>query len=239
VAFGLTFTTLKSTLQAYLERGTSVDPTVYESLPQLINTAERSIARRFKVQGYLSNVVSALQPNLGVYAKPDRWRRTVSMSYGSGTASPWTADASITADSSITVDGSIQTVQNFRNFIYPRSLEYCQRYWPDQSQTGAPKFYADYSYGFWLIVPTPDIAYPWAVNYYQQPPLLDTTNQTNWLTDFCPNLLLYRALLECTPYLKNDERIPVWKDFYTDELNAVNEEDLQKAADRTYKRNES
>ncbi len=216
----MTFDSLMTVLQGYLERGTPLDVTVYQNLPFLINTAERAIARVFKIEGMLVSVTSALQAGLGVYAKPDRWRRTVSMSFG-------------------TTSVADPTQQNYRNFIYARSLEYCQKYWPDQSLTGPPQFYADYDYSHWLLTPTPDLAYPWSINYYQLPPLLDNENQTNWLTLFCPNLLLYRALLECTAFLKNDERVPTWTQYYQDELNAVNKEDLQRAADRTFKRNES
>ncbi len=220
MAVAMTFTTLQTMLQSYLERGTPSDTTVYQSLPQLINTAERAIARQFKIQGFIQNVVNQLQAGMPVYQKPDRWRLTVSMNYG-------------------TVSTLDPNNQNFREPIFPRSLEYCQTYWPDQSLTGPPEFYADYSYSYWLIVPTPDIAYPWSVNYYQLPPLLDASNQTNWLTDFCPNLLLYRALLECTPFLKDDERVNTWRQFYQEELAAVTQEDMQKAADRSTTRNES
>lgn len=237
----MTFDTLLSTLQAYLERGGSLDTTVNVNLPGLINTAERALARRFKVQGQLTPQVSEFQVGLPVYAKPDRWRLTASMSYGGqsgSSSSPLTADSTVTADSAITADGSALSY-NFRKFLFARSLEYCQTYWPDQTLTGPPQFYADYDYYHWLIVPTPDQAYPWAINSYLIPPLLDSSNQTNWLTEFCPNLLLYRALLESTPFLKNDERIGVWQGFYKEELDAVSTEDLQKAADRTFKRNQS
>lgn len=247
----MTFTSLQALLQAYLERGGALDPTVAENLPTLINLAERALIRRFKIQGILTCVVSSapnggLQAGRSVYAKPDRWRLTASMSYGSagvGAQFISTIDTSeLSVDTSVTVDSPGVpdiTTWNYRNILLPRSLEYCQKYWPDQTQTGAPKFYADYNYGNWLIAPTPDQNYPWAVNYYAQPPLLDNSNQTNWLTEFCPNLLLYRTLLEATPFLKNDERIPVWQDFYKEELAAVNQEDLQKAADRTAVRNQS
>lgn len=220
MAVAMTFTTLQTMLQSYLERGTPSDTTVFNSLPQLINTAERAIARQFKIQGFIQVVTSQLQSGLPVYQKPDRWRRTVSMSFGTTS----------------TLDPNNQ---NFREPIFARSLEYCQTYWPDQSLTAPPEFYADYDYSHWLIVPTPDQTYPWAVNYYQLPPLLDANNTTNWLTDFCPNLLLYRTLLECTPFLKDDERIATWQQFYKEELAAVNQEDMQKAADRSTTRNES
>lgn len=237
----MTFTSLQVALQAYLERGSPNDVIVAANLPQLINTAERTIARKFKVQGFLTVVVSLLQAGQPMYAKPDRWRRTVSMRYGSGNPNALAAEtgSQLITEAGVGMIVSPMGTMNSGIPIYTRSLEYCQRYWPDQTQTGPPKFYADYDYGHWLVVPTPDLTYPWALNYYAQPPLLDNTNQTNWLTSYCPNLLLYRTLLEMTPFLKNDERIPVWKQFYEDELAAVSAEDLQKAADRAAKRNES
>lgn len=234
-----TFTSLLGTLQSYLERGSPQDTIVFANLPALINTAERAIARRLKIQGFVVNVLAQMQGSLPVYPKPDRWRQTVSMNIGIGS----TDLATISGNPIVTQGGLNIVVQptggNVRKILLPRSLEYCQRYWPDQSQTDEPVFYADYDYSHWLIVPTPDTAYPWAINYYQLPALLDDENQTNWLTTFAPNLLLYRALLECTPFLKNDERIAVWQSFYNDELDAVNTEDLQKAVDRSAMRNAS
>jgi hypothetical protein len=68
--------------------------------------------------------------------------------------------------------------------------------------------------------------------YYELPALLDDTQQTNWLTDYAPNLLLYGALLEATPFLKNDERLPTWQGFYQAAANALNTEDIAKILDR-------
>jgi hypothetical protein len=45
-------------------------------------------------------------------------------------------------------------------------------------------------------------------------------------------MLLYRALLEATPFLKNDDRIPTWEKFYQEQLETVNQQDLKKVADR-------
>jgi len=101
-----------------------------------------------------------------------------------------------------------------RTTILPRSLEYCNEYWPDRTQTGEPKFYADYDYSNWLVVPTPQIAYPFEIIYFQQPEYLSETNQTNWLTQYAPDLLLYACLLESAPYLKDDARIAMWQERY-------------------------
>ena len=204
----MTFTSLQQDLQRYLERGTVLDTTVFAQLPRLINLAERAIAEKLKIQGFLVPVIGGLVAGTSVYAKPNRWRQTVSMNFGMGVNN------------------------NKRVQLFARSYEYCRSYWPDSAEKDVPQFYADYDYQHWLIVPTPVAVYPWEINYYQLPPLLDNTNQTNWLTNYAPNLLLYRALLECTPFVKNDERMGVWQGLYQEQLDSIDTQDLQKVADR-------
>ena len=117
--------------------------------------------------------------------------------------------------------------------MFPRSYEYIRNYWQNDTETDQPKFYADYNYNNWLFGPTPDLAYPFEAIYYELPPLLSTTNQTNWLTEYAPQMLLYATLLEATPFLKNDERIQIWQGMYADSKNAINQEDLRKIVDRS------
>jgi hypothetical protein len=212
-----TFASLQTDLRRYLERGFTMasDEIVYEQLPRLINLAERRIARELKVQGLINVVTSNFQPGLAVYPKPDRWRTTVSFNFGQGT-------------------NNSQYTQ-----LWPRSYEYIRSYWPDREQTGVPVFYADYDYTNWIVSPTPDAAYPFEVLVYQLTPLLDDTNQSNWLTEYAPQLLLYASLLEATPFLKNDERIGVWQQMYDRAAQALNGEDLSKILDRSAKRTEA
>ena len=203
----MNYASLLVDLRRYLERGFTLadDPYVYEQLPRLINMAERRIARDLKIQGFIVAVNTTLSIGVSTYAKPDRWRDTISMTTKSGnTVTP----------------------------VLTRSYEYCRNYWPDDTQTGQPQFYADYDYLHWLVVPTPNAAYDLEVLYYELPALLDDTQQTNWLTDYAPNLLLYGALLEATPFLKNDDRITTWQNFYQSAANALNTEDLKKILDR-------
>jgi hypothetical protein len=123
--------------------------------------------------------------------------------------------------------------------VFARSLEYCKSYWPDAAQTGTPAFYADYDYSRWLITPTPNAVVPIEIVYYEQPPLLGDDTQTNWLTDHAPNALLYAALLEATPFLKNDERIQTWQGMYDRAAQTLNGEDLMKILDRSAQRTEA
>jgi hypothetical protein len=122
--------------------------------------------------------------------------------------------------------------------IFARSYEYCRNYWPDESQTGTPEFYADYDYQHWLLVPTPDAATTLEIMYYEQPQFLDESNQENWLTKFAPDALTYATLLEATPFLKNDERIGTWQAMYERAASSLSNEDMKRVMDRTAARSE-
>lgn len=217
MATTMTFTTLQQDVRRYLERGTTYasDPVVFEQIPRLINLAERRIARELKIQGFINVVSGTLQAGVAVYDKPDRWRDTVSINIGTGANN------------------------NTRNVLFSRAYEYLLSYWPDRTATAQPEYYSDYDYSHWLLAPTPDAEYPFEVLYYELPPLLDDAVQTNWLSEYAPQLLLYGTLLEATPFLKNDERIPVWQNMYDRAAAMLNGEDLAKILDRASVRKEA
>ena len=216
VSTATTFTTLQRDVRNYLERGftTGADPIVFEEIPRLVTLAERRLARDMKLQGFQNQIATVMQPGVAVYQKPDRWRDTVSMNIGTGNGLA------------------------LRNQLYLRSYEYCRAVFPSEAVFGQPLYFADYDYYYWLIVPTPDLPYPLEVLYYELPPLLNDTNQTNWLTQYAPNALLYATLLEATPFLKNDERIQVWQQFYVSAVEALNAEDAGKILNRGATRSE-
>ena len=212
----MTYTSLFSDLQNYLERGTPNDSLVFAQLPELINFGERRCARELKVLGFIVPAVFTLQAGLAVYAKPDRWRQTVSINVS---ANP--------------VGTSV------RQQVFPRVYEYIRSYWPDDTQTlttvygspGPPKFYADYNYQNWIFAPTPDAAYPAEVLYYEEPALLGPANQSNWLTQYAPRLLLYACMIETLLFLKKDASVP--QALYDREAAVLNGEDTDKILDRT------
>jgi hypothetical protein len=123
--------------------------------------------------------------------------------------------------------------------IFARSYEYCRSYWPDEAETGSPQFYADYDFQHWLITPPPDANYDLEVLYYEQPALLGDELQTNWLTDYAPDLILYATLLEASPFLKNDERVGMWQAMYDRSAKALSGEDLGRIMDRSANRSEA
>lgn len=116
--------------------------------------------------------------------------------------------------------------------LFTRGYDYLRSFWPNPNAEDMVQFYADYDYDHWLLAPTPDVSATAEIVYYELPRLLDDEAQTNWLTDHAPNLLLYGALLEATPFLKNDERIQTWQMMYDRAAQALSGEDLQKIMDR-------
>lgn len=116
--------------------------------------------------------------------------------------------------------------------ILLRSFEYAKSFWPNQALTDIPLFYADYGYYNWLISPTPDQNYPFILAYLETPQVIDVTYQSNYLTEFMPEVLLKAVLLEAMLDLKNDERIPIVEAEYVKVLSSWNAKDELRKVDR-------
>lgn len=135
---------------------------------------------------------------------------------------------SATANSTIiaTFGGSSVTSSfpNNNNYtpILLRTYEFARSFCPNQSLTNPPKFYADYGYYNWLISPTPDQNYPFILGYLETPQVIDATYQSNYLTEFMPEVLLKAVLLEAMLDLKNDERIAVVEAEYVKAISSWN-----------------
>jgi hypothetical protein len=79
------------------------------------------------------------------------------------------------------------------------------------------------------LAPIPDSAYQIEMAFYEKFTALgDGTSGTvtsNWLTTNAPDVLLYGALMEAEPFIKNDERIPVWLNGYSNAINKLQQQD--------------
>lgn len=198
----MTYDSLVENIQSYLERN---DASTLDKIPLFIMLAEQVIASRIKFLGNLTVNTSNMVIGSAVIAKPARWHKTVSMNV---------------------------TVAGVRQPVLLRKYEYLREYWPDATLQDVPEFYADYDYTNWLVAPTPDSAYAFEVLYYERVQPLDSSNQTNWFTVYAPQALLYGSLLQAMPFLKNDERIPLWEAQYNAIMDTLMAEDKLRIADR-------
>lgn len=178
------------------------DADFLSQLPRFIMLAENRLASEASLLGNLRTVTGTLSGNTLV--KPTRWRKTRNMC--------------------LVVDAE-------RRYLYLRGYEYCRSYWPDASKTDVPCFYADVDYEHMFVAPTPNLQYMFEMQYYERPQPLDDTNQTNWYTQYAPQVLLYGALIEAAPFLKIPERIPEFQMLYDRALAGITKEDKERPID--------
>ena len=202
VAAVMTYDSLVNDIQTYLER---TDDQTLDKIPQFIMLAEQIIAAEIKFLGNLTVATSAMVASDNVIPKPARWRKTVSMN--------------------VTVAGKRQPV-------LLRTYEYIREYWPEPASTDVPLYFCDYDYQHWLVGPTPTLAYSYEVLYYERVQPLDSSNQSSWFTQYAPQALLYGTLLQAMPFVKNDERMPMWQSNYDKIIEVLKTENVIRAADR-------
>jgi hypothetical protein len=122
--------------------------------------------------------------------------------------------------------------------VLNRSMDYVTQYL-SEAPAGQPLYYAEYDYDHWGFAPAADQNYPVEIIYYSRIQPLDITNQENLLTREAPQALLYGTLLQAQGFLKNTEKLAVWKQYYTDAINALKGEDASRMVDRNASRQES
>ena len=202
MAVSMTYNSLYDDISSYLER---TDTATLDKIPTFIRLAEQIIASEIKFLGNLTVNESNMVSGNPVITKPARWRKTVSMNV---------------------------TVAGVRQPVFLRTYEFMRQYWPDEAEEGVPKYYGDYDYTHWLVVPTPAAAYDYEVMYYEEVQPLDVSNQTNWFTQYAPQAMLYGSLLQAMPFLKNDERMPMWRAESDTIIAQLTTENIQRLGDR-------
>lgn len=198
----MTYNSLVSDLEAYLQR---TDELVVNQIPGFIMLAQQRIPRELKILGFRTEVAGQFSGDTlttGIMPKPSDWRKTIAFYVGTGSGN------------------------NTHSPIFERTYETIRTIYPDPTIRGTPKYYADADFSHWLIGPSP-LALPYKIAYYGTLVFLDTQNTTNWLTQSAPDLLLYACLCEAIPFLKTDERIPVWQGMYVNAKQALITQELE------------
>ncbi len=93
------------------------------------------------------------------------------------------------------------------------------------TSTGQPCFYTVIG-GSFEVLPSPDSSYTASLLFYRGLEGLRTTSP-NWLLTNHPDIYLYGSLVAAESFLRNDERVPLWKTFVDGALSELN-----KAGDR-------
>ena len=185
------YTSLKADIATVLQR---TDLTTY--IPTFIDYAERRIARELQPLGFRVFASSTMTAGStgAIITQPTRLTSFISFVVLSNAAGTGT--------------GAI------RHPVRERKYSFIRSYWPDQTLTGLPKFFAQMDNNNVIVAPSPVAAFVYEMAYRQRLAPLSGSNTTNVLTDEFPELLLYASLMESSLYLKDDPRLPVWQGHY-------------------------
>ena len=194
----LTYLTLQNAISNYLERQ---DDNFWETLPLLINLAQRRLSRDLKLLGTLA-LVSYNNIDSPIIDKPVNWL-----------ANSWATCS--TTDTPLSYRG-------FPLIVYMGSQV------KEKTLNVSPTFYTDVSDSQWMVFPLQDKkTYDFQFSYYQIPPLLSDDHTRNFFTDILPDALIQACLLEAVIYLQDDARIPLLTETYNKVLTSVQSQDLQ------------
>lgn len=209
MAYTLTYDTLYNSILAYLERN---DQNLRDAIPGFIFLGQRRITNDLKSLVSEQYVVGNMTAGSAVIQKPAGWVNTITFNFGIGDSN------------------------NTRKQLLLRTYEYCTNYWPNDTLTGEPEFFSDYGYNNFRITPTPDENYPFELCFLGVPPMIDSENQTNIITDRVPHLLEFACLEEAMIFIKDDERIQFFNQKYVGALQSLQNEDQLRYADRATNR---
>lgn len=209
----MTYDSLFRQIEATLAR---TEKFFIEYIPQFITQAHNRIVSECKSLEMVTYANGNILADINTLTKPALWRRPLALKL-------------ILPNN----DGSSLYVP-----VEWRSYEFCRRFWPFEqlaptSQIIDPLYWGDYGQQNLILSPTPSRDLGFELSFYGVPPIISKYQQTNYLTEFAPNTLLYGTLLEASKFIKDDVRIPVWEQAYQSAVNILNNNDEMGKEDRS------
>jgi hypothetical protein len=109
------------------------------------------------------------------------------------------------------------------------SIEELYRDYPDRSEAGSPCVISREGSNFVFGSVSSDGTLR-GIYWAKQAFLRDT--DPSWYSTNAPEVLLYGSLLEATPFIMGDERIPVWQGFYNESISTLQAEEMNSSASK-------
>ena len=112
----------------------------------------------------------------------------------------------VTIPSDLRVIRYVQLTDSSGNqiFLEKRDTSFMAEYYNTPgTQSGLPKYYANWDANYWVVAPTPDNSYLITLAYIKQPDTITTSDSTTtYVSNKYQDLLLYASLVEAYGYLK-------------------------------------
>jgi|TARA_B100001063_G_C16517508_1_gene429968 hypothetical protein len=171
-----TFDSLKQAIQDYTENS---EVTFVNNLSIFIRTAEERILKSVQLNLFMRN-------QQGTMTTGNRFL---------GAPSDFLAPFSLTL-----------TSNSEKEFLEFKDLSYIESFHPNETETGKPRYYAQFDVGNFILAPTPNADYDVEVQYLFRPASLTSGagTATSWLSENAELSLLYGSLVEAYIFMKGE-----------------------------------
>lgn len=170
-----THTTLKTAIQDYTENS---ETTFVNNLDNFIKNTEERILKLVDLDLFRKNANASMTSGNKYLSCPSDFLSSFSLSY---------------------IDAS-----NNHNFLLQKDVNFLQEFAPDDTATGAPKYYAQFDVDNFILAPTPNSDYAVELHYYYRPASITGSAGTSWLGENAPDCLLYGCLVEAYTFMKGE-----------------------------------
>jgi len=171
-----TFDSLKQAIQDYTENS---EVTFVNNLSIFIKAAEERILKSVQLNLFMRN-------QQGTMTSGNRFL---------GAPSDFLAPFSLTL-----------TSNSEKEFLEFKDLSYIESFHPNETETGKPRYYAQFDVGNFILAPTPNADYDVEVQYLFRPASLTSGagTATSWLSENAELSLLYGSLVEAYIFMKGE-----------------------------------
>ena len=189
-----TYAQLKTAIQDYTE---NTETTFVNSLDIFIKNTEERILKIAQLEVFRKNQSGNMSANNQYLGLPSDYLAPYSLSFTSG---------------------------GNKEFVLFKDVNFVQSFNPNNSTTGAPRYYAQFDIDNFILGPTPDAAYDVELHYFYRPASLTAGAEdgTTWLSTNASVSMLYGSLIEAYTFMKGEaDLVQNYTQRFTEALSRV------------------
>ena len=162
-------------IQNYAE---STEQLFVQSIPQFVYNCEERVYNAVQIPAIRKNVIGNFTQGDHYLALPSDYLASFSLAVIDG-------------------DGNYE-------YLIDKDVNFIRQSYPSPTDTGTPRYYAQFQPYTYIIGPTPDASYNVELHYYYYPPSIVTAG-TSWVGDNFETVLLYGSLREAVIFQKGEQ----------------------------------
>jgi hypothetical protein len=183
--------------QAILDYTESYEQTFIDNVPLFVQQCEERVYNAVQIPAIRKNQVGNFTQSDKYLALPPDYLASFSMAV-------------------ILADGS-------QEFLIDKDVNFIRQAYPNPTDEGIPRYYAQFEPYTYIIGPTPDDNYDVELHYYYYPESIVTAG-TSWLGDNFETVLLYGSLREAVIFQKGEQdMVTYYEQKYQESLALLRE----------------